>query len=102
MKRRIEIAQETNQLIVLRRQGNAIQSGWCDRCAEQVQMVTSEQGALIAGMSLRQIVRETDAGKLHFQETPDGRLLICLNSLNPVSTPEKEQYQIAKDLTKGY
>jgi hypothetical protein len=100
MKRRIEISQETNQMIVLRRRGKAAEA-WCDRCAEQVRMVTAEQGVLISGKSLRQLVNESDAGELHYQETPEGLLSICLNSLNHHGASEREQIQIIENLTKG-
>ena len=44
-------------------------------------MVTAEQAALVSGMSLRDLIRKIDAGDLHYLETADGLLSICLNSL---------------------
>lgn len=80
MKRRIQIAHETLQVIVLRRRGKSVE-GWCTACAAPVTMVSTEQAALILGKTLRQLVSEMDAGKLHSQETPEGLFSICLNSL---------------------
>lgn len=100
MKRRIEIAQETHHLIVLRRRGKAVEA-WCRGCAAQVTMVTAEQAALASESSLRQLVKKTETGVLHYQETPEGLLLICLNSLNHLNASEREQAEIKKKLTKG-
>jgi hypothetical protein len=44
-------------------------------------MVTAGEAAAIAGVSLRAICRRVDLGELHFKETGDGLLFICLNSL---------------------
>jgi hypothetical protein len=79
-KRRTDIMVETDQVLVIRQQRSLTQT-WCQGCAEQVKMVTVEQAAAVAGVSLRAIFRRVEAGKLHFTETPDGLLFICLNSL---------------------
>jgi len=44
-------------------------------------MATAEQAALLAGVSTRQLYRWVEASKLHFTETPEGLLLVCLDSL---------------------
>jgi hypothetical protein len=54
---------------------------WCPQCAAQVRMVTLEEAMPLTGRSLRAICREVEAGHLHFSETADGQLFICLNSL---------------------
>ncbi len=43
-------------------------------------MVTPEEAALLAGVSLRDICRRVSADHLHFVETADGGL-VCTNSL---------------------
>ena len=45
-------------------------------------MIAPEQAARIAGVSTRKIYAWVEAGKLHFAESPDRSLLICLESLN--------------------
>jgi hypothetical protein len=45
-------------------------------------MVTIDQSAVLARVTSREIYREVEAGMLHFIETTEGSLLICLNSLN--------------------
>jgi len=79
-KRRTEITVETDRVLVVRRRSRAVQA-WCVSCAGRVQMVTPDEAAVVAGVSVRMICRRVEAEKVHFAETPDGLLLICLNSL---------------------
>ncbi|HZS04304.1 MAG TPA: hypothetical protein VFD58_05665 [Blastocatellia bacterium] len=79
-KRRTEITVETEQVVVIRRAAEPI-SLWCAGCAAAVTMVTPAEAAIITGSSLRAVCREVEADRLHFTETADGLLLICLNSL---------------------
>lgn len=44
-------------------------------------MITPEHAARIAGVSARRIYACVENRKLHFAETPEGLLLICLDSL---------------------
>jgi hypothetical protein len=44
-------------------------------------MVGPEEAAAFAGLSQRAIFRLIESSQLHFTETPDGALLICVNSL---------------------
>jgi hypothetical protein len=39
---------------------------WCPACRRQVEMVTPEQAARIAGVNERTIYRWVESGKLHF------------------------------------
>ena len=79
--RRIETTIETHQVWIVRRQ--ASRRGWCVDCAEDpVVMLTPEEAAALAGVSLRAIYRSVEEGRTHFQETPDGRLLVCLASIS--------------------
>jgi hypothetical protein len=96
MKRKIEIAFETTQIIV-RRGSNKIVEAWCQACGEQVQMVGSEQAVLISGISLRQLVKQIEADQLHYRETEDGLLLICLASLSHQES-NKDQIESMKKL----
>ncbi len=40
-----------------------------------------QEAAVLAGLSLRTIYALVEGGKVHFTETPDGLLLLCLNCL---------------------
>lgn len=81
-KKRTEIAIETERVVVIRRRRSLVQA-WCQLCGRQVVMVTVDEAARIAFVSERTIYRWVENEKLHFAETADGGLLICLNSIPP-------------------
>jgi hypothetical protein len=78
--KRIEITVETERVLIVRR-GQGFVRGWCEACAAQVKMASAGEAASVAGVSQRTIYRWVETEKLHFSETPEGWLLICLNSL---------------------
>jgi hypothetical protein len=80
MRRHREVIIEIDEVVI--RRASAINPGWCPECGEQVQMLTPDGAALVAGLSLRTIYRQVEAGRLHFSEVPEGPLLICPNSLS--------------------
>jgi hypothetical protein len=79
--RRTEITVETHRLLVMRRRSGSVLAR-CAECAGAVEMVTPDEGAILANVSSRTIYRWVEAEKIHFTETPDGLLAICLNSLS--------------------
>jgi hypothetical protein len=62
--------------------------GWCQQCGKEVLMLTAEAAAAAHGTSPREIYRQLDDNKLHFQESPGGTVFICSESLN--TAPNKE------------
>lgn len=84
-KRRTEITVETETIVCWRRRSRVTPTAWCSQCAAEVELVTPEGAAAHSGFNLRAIYRKVEAGRLHFRETAEGRLLICLNSLNAPS-----------------
>jgi hypothetical protein len=80
MKRRVQLTIETHQLLVISRATGSIQ-GWCSECARDVPLIRPEEAAVLAGVSPRTIYRRVEAGLVHFAESPEGWLLICLGSL---------------------
>jgi len=79
-KRRTEIIVEKHRVLtVSTRRISAV--GWCVPCGMKVRMVTAEEASRIAQVTPRTIYRRAEAGQLHFKESWDGLLLICLNSL---------------------
>jgi hypothetical protein len=80
VKRRTKILLEITQLLVIKRSGDSRLS-WCAGCAREVNMISTEMAAIIARQSTRTIYRWVEAGRLHFTEQPEGRLLICLDSI---------------------
>jgi hypothetical protein len=79
-KRRLEITVETHEVLVVRQREGAPRT-WCSQCRERAGLVTVDQAAAAAGVSSRTIYRRVETGALHFSETTDGRLLVCLKSL---------------------
>jgi excisionase family DNA binding protein len=81
MKKRTVISVETDRLIVVgKRKSNPLI--WCAGCASRVRMITVDEAAAITRTSSRTIFQWVEADRLHFTETPDGRLFICPNSLS--------------------
>lgn len=78
-KTRRKITIETERLLVISRKKGA--EAWCEGCKAQRKMVEPRDAAAISGLSARAIFRRVEADQLHFTETPDGALLICLDSL---------------------
>lgn len=76
----MEITIETERVMVAcNRKPTVI---WCDGCAGRVTMLTVDDAATFAGASSRAVYRRVENGQLHFAETPEGRLFVCLNSLS--------------------
>jgi excisionase family DNA binding protein len=64
---------------------------WCAACARQVRMVTVDEAARLARATARTIYRLVEADRLHFTETSDGRLFICLRSLSRITSETEIQ-----------
>ena len=79
-KRRIEITIEKHRVVtVTTHRVSAV--GWCVPCSMKVRMVTVEDASRIAQVTPRTIYRWAEAGQLHFTESQEWLLLICLKSL---------------------
>ncbi|MEO8434450.1 MAG: hypothetical protein ABI596_06105 [Pyrinomonadaceae bacterium] len=78
MKRTI-IEIEIDELIVVPAARADVPRPPCPFCAGS--MVTPEEAATLARVTLRNIYARVEAGCVHFLETPDGLLLLCANSL---------------------
>jgi heterodisulfide reductase subunit C len=78
--RTIEISVETDEVFVIRRVGSPVLVG-CAQCGEATSLVTPEEASRLTGLSCREISRRVEAGLVHFSETTDGLLFICINSL---------------------
>jgi len=85
IKRRREITVETTRQVVISRPEAEVVA-WCPACADDVSMVTTEAAAVMKGMSPRAIYRSVESGELHFAETSEGFLLICLKSLSAMDS----------------
>jgi len=93
-RRHTEIAIEIDEIVVVRATSRASLAS-CEVCANEVVMVTPAQAAVIARVSVRDINRRVEAGEVHFLETPEGSLLVCMSSLNPAAQEIKRREENA-------
>lgn len=80
MKKTTKLTIETERVFVIRRP-TASRRARCEACDEVVSFVTADEAAALTRFSSRAIYRLIEARKLHFRETTEALLLICLNSL---------------------
>jgi hypothetical protein len=78
-ERRTEITIKTERSISIK--SSRALTALCEQCGRQVQMFTPGQAALISGLSSRVVYHRVEMGEVHFMETVEGLLLVCLDSL---------------------
>lgn len=78
--KRTRITVETERVLVVSRRHRIVES-WCDGCGHKVKLLRAEEAAFISGVSLRDICRQVESDSLHYMETADRVLMICLDSL---------------------
>lgn len=78
--RRVEITVEREVLSVEYQTAPNI-GGWCEQCGKDVLLLAVEAAAAAQGISPREIYRWVEESKLHFQESPNGTVFICSESL---------------------
>ena len=74
-----EITIETDRVLFISSPRKVL--GWCDTCGARSEMVPVDEAAALARVNSRTIFRWVEAERLHASETPQGSLLVCLNSL---------------------
>ena len=80
IKTRTEITVETARVVVI--SGRRLSArAECEQCDSPVTMLTLDEAARLARVSTRTIYKWVEADRLHFTETTDGLLLVCLNSI---------------------
>lgn len=80
--KRTEVFVETEVEIEVRRRTLRLAPVWCAACGAEVEMVPPDVAAAIAEVSARTVFGWVEAGLVHFAETPEGALLVCLRSLS--------------------
>ena len=86
MSKRTEIRIEQHEITVIRSGAHKLlpaapQRAWCPLCEQEVVVLTAETAAQVAGVSRREIYRRIERGALHFTETSEGVVQVCLPSL---------------------
>jgi hypothetical protein len=86
-KRRTETTIENHEIWVIRRSatGPAV---FCPACSDRIAMVKPEEAARLSRVSLRTIFRWVEDGCVHFTETFNHGILICLASILSTDTSE--------------
>jgi len=79
-----EIIAETHRILTIRK-GSQQRIAWCDECDGQVRMVTPDEAAILASVSLRTIYQRMESRELHFAEASNLTVFICLKSLENLS-----------------
>jgi hypothetical protein len=79
VKSRIEITIEIDRVMILKGRGRAEQ--WCPICSRFVWMISLEEAAALADVSLDTIFNRVNLELIHGKENSGGHLLVCLNSL---------------------
>lgn len=78
---RTRITVERERLLVISRRSHGRAEIWCEWCGALVRMLAVDEAATVSGLSQRAIFHQVETGTLHFQETREREVLICLNSL---------------------
>jgi hypothetical protein len=78
--KRTEIIIETSEIWVIRSSTGALPD-WCEECGGVVNMLSPEEAAGVADVKVRTIYQWIEADRIHFSESIEGRLLICICSL---------------------
>jgi hypothetical protein len=79
IRRTIEITVEREEVFRIRKPINRT-AVWCAECGSNAPMVGIEEAMVVLGISLQELVRRAVSRDVHSIETPDGELLVCINS----------------------
>ena len=79
-RKKTEIIVERDQVLVIKRL-NSQAAEWCDQCRKETRMVSVDEAAAVAGISERTVYRRVEDDLVHFTETTEGQLMICITSL---------------------
>jgi hypothetical protein len=86
IQRSIEITVEREFLAMVNQPGAAF-IALCAVCGKDVLLLSPDAAALTAGTSPREVYRWLEAGQLHFQELPNGKVYLCSESLKSFERP---------------
>jgi len=96
MKRKTQITIETDRVLVIHRPRRPV-IAWCAECSDHVKMITPDEAAAVNGISTRAMYRWIEAERIHFTETHQGSLFVCLNSLSRL-IPELAKHSITQSI----
>lgn len=79
MTKRTEITIETARVTVISKPKRM--TGWCAECHQEVDWITIDEAARLAGSSSREVFRMIEGKDFHAEETGERILMICAVSL---------------------
>jgi len=79
MAKDTKITIETESLLILG--GRSSRRALCPLCAAEVEMIALENASVISNLATAELSERLNSGELHRSQTPDGSVLICMNSL---------------------
>jgi len=90
-KKRLEVIWEKRETTTLSFNRVRRAKRFCRSCGTNELHITVAEAAALFSTTAREIFRLTEAGEIHYLETPGGALLICGNSCQsrPEQTPDK-------------
>jgi len=98
MKKTTRITIETERVLTLRCGG--LGRFWCEQCAAETELVTLDALENLAAEGTERIQQWLDQGKLHWSQSPQGSVRICLHSLvrllgagNPGQKPGSDRHR---------
>ena len=78
--KRVVLVEVETERLTIRQTSETVQLA-CPFCAAEVLMASAERAALLSGHGLRWVINQLETNGLHYIETNEGLLYICLNSL---------------------
>jgi hypothetical protein len=80
-RRKTIITTETHEVLIVRRPHAVAIPLWCSICAEEVEMLTPEEAAAVASVSIRKIYAWIESHEIHHLELPTEDIVICPRQL---------------------
>jgi hypothetical protein len=80
--KRYLVTTETKDVFIVRQRVSPGDRRFCSRCEAEADMLNLDGAVNVSKARSLQIIHMIQAGKIHSDETADGYLLLCLNSLN--------------------
>lgn len=79
MTKQTKITIETDSLMILR--GRTSPRAWCQQCGAETEVIPLDGVGVISNLQPTEVRAWMESEDLHRSQTPDGGVLICLNSL---------------------
>lgn len=79
--KRYLITTATSEIFIVRRNRLQAIRGFCSECKKDVEMLTLDTAVTVSGIVALDVLRHVGTGEIHFQETANGHLLLCRESL---------------------